>query len=71
MRRSSISIPFMTIAPHDITCVASFYYLALQSPSTIGGGKGDVTNLSPFWEGTTRKKYPTGDIFDQHPDKIS
>ena len=28
----------------------------LESRSTIGGGGGDVTYLSPFWEGTARKK---------------
>ena len=26
-----------------------------MSRSTIGGGDGDVTNLSPFWEGMARK----------------
>ena len=33
-----------------------------------GGGE-DVTYLSPFWEGTARKK-TTGDIFDQPPGQM-
>ena len=27
----------------------------VQTRSMIGGGGGDVTNLSPFWEETARK----------------
>ena len=41
----------------DDTAAESWYvplYEGVQIRSTIEGG-GDVTNLSPFWEGTARK----------------
>ena len=35
--------------------VLLFLYFCCLTRSTIEGGGGDVTNLSPFWEETARK----------------
>ena len=37
-----------------------------RSRSTIAGGGGDVTNVSPFWEGTARK-HPLPGIYLTNP----
>ena len=39
--------------------------------STIGGGGGDVTNLSPFGGEDSTKIATAGDIFDQPPGGMS
>ena len=43
---------------------------AERSRSTIGGGGGDVTNLTPFWR-VRHEKIPPGVIFDQPPGEKS